>query len=322
MSAYDDVVTSELDTLAIVLHQPRALRPDPLRVCAPGAADVLVQVGWSGISTGTERLLWDGRMPAFPGMGYPLVPGYESVGEVVHAGPEAGLRAGDTVFVPGSNCFGSVRGLFGGASRRVVLPAARALRIDPALRERGVLFALAATALHALRACAEPVELIVGHGTLGRLLARLALLEGAQPVAWETDPQRRGGAPGYAVVDPATDERRGLRSVIDASGDAAVLDALIARLAPGGGLVLAGFYEQPLSFQFAPAFMRELRLRVAAQWQPDDLAAVRALVDSGRLDLDGLITHQRAAREAPQAYATAFGDPDCLKMVLDWRACP
>jgi myo-inositol-1(or 4)-monophosphatase len=34
----------------------------------------------SGISTGTERLLWDGTMPPFPGLGYPLVPGYETVG--------------------------------------------------------------------------------------------------------------------------------------------------------------------------------------------------------------------------------------------------
>jgi 3-hydroxyethyl bacteriochlorophyllide a dehydrogenase len=33
-----------------------------------------------------------------------------------------------------------------------------------------------------------------------------------------------------------------------------------------------------------------------------------------------LITHRRAAREADAAYRLAFGDPSCLKMVLDWRA--
>ncbi len=54
------------------------------------------------------------------------------------------------VFVPGANCFGDVRGLFGGAASRLVVPAARALRIDPGLRERGVLLALAATAVHVL----------------------------------------------------------------------------------------------------------------------------------------------------------------------------
>ena len=42
-----------------------------------------MDIEWSGISTGTEKLLWSGRMPPFPGMGYPLVPGYESVGRIV-----------------------------------------------------------------------------------------------------------------------------------------------------------------------------------------------------------------------------------------------
>ena len=39
-----------------------------------------------------------------------------------------------------------------------------------------------------------------------------------------------------------------------------LLDSLIARLAPGGELVLAGFYDTPLAFQFAPAFSRSLRM--------------------------------------------------------------
>ena len=58
---------------------------------APTADDVMVETRWSGVSAGTERLLFTGRMPAFPGMGYPLVPGYESVGRVVDAGPDAGI---------------------------------------------------------------------------------------------------------------------------------------------------------------------------------------------------------------------------------------
>ncbi len=87
-------------------------------------------------------------------------------------------------------------------------------------------------------------------------------------------------------------------------------------------MVLAGFYEAPLSFAFPPAFLREARIRVAAQWQPGDLDAVAALAGSGALSLDGLVTHRRPAAEAAEAYRTAFGDPDCLKMVLDWRAQP
>jgi 3-hydroxyethyl bacteriochlorophyllide a dehydrogenase len=43
-------------------------------------------------------------------------------------------------------------------------------------------------------------------------------------------------------------------------------------------------------------------------------------MDDGRLSLDGLITHRSAASDAGTAYATAFTDPACLKMILDWSA--
>ncbi|CAA9282137.1 MAG: 2-desacetyl-2-hydroxyethyl bacteriochlorophyllide A dehydrogenase BchC [uncultured Acetobacteraceae bacterium] len=310
-----------MDTLAVLLREPERLELNRLDLTPPGAADVVVEVEWSGISTGTERLLWSGRMPDFPGMGYPLVPGYESVGRVAAAGPEAGRRVGERVFVAGARCFGPVRGLFGGAASRLVVPGARAVPVGEGLGERGVLLALAATAWHAIDAPgAAPPDLVVGHGVLGRLLARLApLAGGAAPTVWETDARRAAGALGYAVLEPAGDPRRDYRAIYDASGDASGLDGLIARLAPGGEVVLAGFYAEPLRFAFPPAFMREARIRVAAEWREPDLAAVAAFVADGRLSLDGLITHRRDAAEAPDAYRTAFGDADCLKMVLDWR---
>ncbi len=310
-----------MDTLAVVLTRPELIALDRLALDMPGAGDVVVDVAWSGVSTGTERLLWSGRMPDFPGMGYPLVPGYESVGEVVEAGRDSGRRVGDRVFVPGARCYGPVRGLFGGAAARVVLPGSRALPIDAGLGERGVLLALAATAHHAIPVAAGvPPGLIVGHGVLGRLLARLAVLAGGEPVVWELDPARALGAEGYQVLHPDADPRRDYRAICDASGDAGLLDGLIGRLAPGGEIVLAGFYSERLSFAFAPAFMREAGLRIAAQWQPADLAAVRSLIESGRLSLDGLITHRHDAADAPVAYRTAFTDRACLKLVLDWSA--
>lgn len=310
-----------MNTLAVVLNAPRALELRQLSLSEAGDADVTVEVEWSGISSGTERLLWSGRMPAFPGMGYPLVPGYESVGRVVRAGVGSGRREGERVFVPGAKCFGDVRGLFGGTAATVVLPGARTTSIDESLGEDGVLLALAATAHHAIvdGVGGKPPELIVGHGVLGRLLARLAVAAGGTPVVWETNPARRSGATGYDVVDPAEDTRRNYRSICDVSGDPAILDTLIARLAPGGEVVLAGFYDQPLSFVFAPAFMREARIRVAAQWQPGDLEAVRDLAACGRLSLGGLITHRSPTASAADAYRTAFEEPDCLKMVLAWR---
>ncbi len=309
-----------MQAMAVVMQAPGKAVLSALDLSAPGPADVVVDIDWSGISAGTERLLWSGRMPDFPGMGYPLVPGYESVGRVTQAGADSGRAKGESVFVPGAKCFGDVRGLFGGAASRVVLPGSRALPIDAALGERGTLLALAATAYHAIAGGAAPT-LIVGHGVLGRLLARIVLARGdAPPTVWETEPRRRSGARGYPVLSPDEDTKRDHTCILDASGDASLLDTLVSRLARGGEVVLAGFYPGSVAFAFAPAFMREARLRIAAEFRPDDLDAVRRLIDDGALSLDGLITHRSPAADAHAAYGTAFGDPDCLKMILDWRS--
>ncbi|UEM22848.1 chlorophyll synthesis pathway protein BchC [Skermanella mucosa] len=309
-----------METLAVVIEEPERLALRRLDLTPPESGDVTVDVLWSGISTGTERLLWLGRMPVFPGLGYPLVPGYESVGRVIQAGAASGRREGELVFVPGARCFGPVRGLFGGAAARLVVAGDRALPVDEALGEQAVLLALAATAHHAIDGGRRP-DLIVGHGVLGRLLARLALLEGGEPpTVWERNPIRCTGADGYRVIHPEQDERHDYRAVYDVSGDGALLDSLIGRLARGGEVILAGFYAAPLSFAFPPAFMREARIRIAAEWTPPDLPAVRDLIETGRLSLDGLITHRLDAGRADEAYRTAFGDPACLKMILDWRS--
>jgi 3-hydroxyethyl bacteriochlorophyllide a dehydrogenase len=310
---------------AVVFQGPESLELRRLALVRPAGDQpvVDVEIEWSAISTGTERLLWTGQMPPFPGLGYPLVPGYESVGRVVRCDDDAvNVAVGDRVFVPGASCFGDVRGLFGGAASRVIVPASRVTRLGEGLAEEGVLLALAATAQHALDGGdGRPAELIIGHGALGRLLARLSVCAGGSPTVWEKDPTRATGATGYHVLAPGDDPRRDYRSIYDVSGDASLVEPLLGRLARGGELVLAGFYSGRIDFAFPLAFMKEARIRIAAEWQPADLQKVLGLATDGRLHLDGLITHTRPFDQAADAYATAFTDTACLKMLVDWRSC-
>lgn len=306
---------------AVVLEHPGSIALADLALADPGAEDVVVEVERSGISTGTEKLLWSGRMPQFPGLAYPLVPGYETVGVVSEAGPGSGLRGGQRVFVPGANCYGPVRGLFGGAASRIVVSGRRTVRLSDALGDEAVLIALAATAWHALEPdLRRPPELVVGHGALARLAARIVIATGGPaPTVWEIDPVRRAGDHPYAVLDPEDDPRRDYHRILDLSGDAGIFDRLVSRIARGGEIALGGFYAERISFAFPPAFMREARFRVAAEWRPEDLEAVTAMIEAGRLSLAGLITHSRTPDRVEEAYRTAFGDASCLKMVLDWR---
>ncbi len=309
-----------METTAVVLHGPRGLSLSKVPLVPADAQDVVVEIHASGISTGTEKLLWTGDMPSFPGMGYPLVPGYEAIGEVVEANANTKLRVGDRVFVPGASCFGEVRGLFGAAAAEIATRPNRLVPLEPGTGPEGALLALAATARHVIAAPgAELPELIVGHGVLGRLIARLVRLRGGEPVVWEKDPARRAGTHDYDVLDPEADERRDYRVICDATGDASLLNSLIMRLNKGGEIVLAGFYPDPVSFAFPPAFMKEARLRIAAEWTREDMVATVSLLNAGKLRLDDLITHHARAADAEAAYAQAFTDRACLKMILDWK---
>jgi len=310
-----------VNSLAVVFDEPQLLALRALPLDEPGDADVVIAVQHTGISTGTERLLYTGTMPPFPGLAYPLVPGYESVGVITAAGPTSGRAVGDTVFVAGANCFGATRGLFGGAAEKLVVAGQKTHLIPDGLGDRGVLLSLAATALHALRTHREGTvpSLIVGHGSLGRLAARLVVALGhPAPTVWEINPARVSGAEGYSVLHPDHDSKRDYRAILELSGANDILDALISRLAKGGEIVLGGFYHEPVRFAFPMAFMRAMQLRIAAEFSPIDLADVTAMVTDGRLSLDNIITHRVQATDAVQAYATAFGDATCVKMILNW----
>ena len=310
-----------LSSLAVVLEQPKRVSLERLALDESTAADVTVETLWSGVSAGTERLLFNGQMPTFPGMGYPLVPGYESVGRVVDAGPDSGIAIGTQVFVPGAKCFGnSVRCVHGGAASHLVAPASRVVPVPAKLGENAVLLALAATALHALSGSALEGVLVVGHGVLGRLLSRLVIASGGEPpVVWESNSERAQGAVGYAVTSSDADARKDYRTIFDVSGDPAILDSLVQARARRRDR--------------ARGFLRSLELQLSSGLHArsphpggGDLARWRSGQDrearrgGNALARRSPYASKRPRADASSAYPIAFDDPTCLKMVLDWSA--
>ena len=309
-------------TKAVVMSEPGSLSIQPVDLKSPSKEDVVIKINYSGISTGTEKLFYNGKMPKFTGMGYPLVPGYESTGEVVQAPKDSNLKIGDMVFVPGADCYsGSVKSLFGGAARMIISAPNRLIKIDSTMGCNGALFALAATARHAIAGFGNKMpDVIVGHGVLGRLLARLVMLAGEKPpIVWEKNILRHSGATDYEGVLPEYDERSDYDCIFDVSGDSEILDSLIGRVRKGGEVVLAGFYPDRIGFGFAQAFLKEVSLRVSAEFTPEDVATTKLLIEDGSLSFDGLISDVYSAKNANEAYSTAFNNAECLKMVLDWR---
>ncbi|HEV7338930.1 MAG TPA: dehydrogenase, partial [Bosea sp. (in: a-proteobacteria)] len=146
-----------------------------------GPEDCLVRTLWSGVSRGTERLVFEGRVPvaehermrapfqegAFP---FPVKYGYCAVG-IVEEGPPALL--GETVFCLYPH------------QDRFVVPASRVSHVPKAVpARRAVLAANMETALNAhWDAGSGPADriVVVGGGVLGLLSAFIgARLPGAE----------------------------------------------------------------------------------------------------------------------------------------------
>ena len=72
-------------TEAVVITAPGQVALQTVTLKTPGPDDVVVQTVYTSISAGTERMLLAGQMP-HPMLSLPVVPGYETVGQVVETG--------------------------------------------------------------------------------------------------------------------------------------------------------------------------------------------------------------------------------------------
>jgi 2-desacetyl-2-hydroxyethyl bacteriochlorophyllide A dehydrogenase len=194
---------------ALWIDAPRLARLRQTAVREPGPGQALVAMLWSGISRGTERLVFEGRVPAseaermraplqdgeFP---FPVKYGYCAVGRV-EAGPPAWL--GQNVFCMHPH------------QDRFLAPLDMLCAIpDTVAPRRATLAANMETALNGIwDSGAGPGDriVVVGAGILGLLVAALAAqLPGTEVTVVDAEPARAAIAEriGARFVDAATFE--------------------------------------------------------------------------------------------------------------------
>jgi threonine dehydrogenase-like Zn-dependent dehydrogenase len=232
------------EALAFWLREPGVGEIRPVPLPDPGPDEVLVRTLWSGVSRGTETLVFHGRVPQsqydamrapfqegdFPA---PVKYGYLNVG-VVEAGP-AELR-GRTVFC-----------LYPHQTAYVVpADAVHPLpeRIPP---RRAVLAGTAETAINALWDAPPLIgdrASVVGAGMVGCCIARLlAGIPGVQVTLVDVDGSRaaQAAALGVAFASP-TDAPDRQDLVFHASASSAGLQRSLDMLAPEGTVVELSWY--------------------------------------------------------------------------------
>lgn len=291
---------------------PRECALNTVAVPPVGPGDCLVRTLWSGISRGTERLVFEGRVPpsehermrapfqegAFP---FPVRYGYCAVG-LVEDGPADII--GKTVFClhPHQSHFVAPR------ERLTVVP-------DAVPARRAVLAANMETALNAhWDAASGPGDriVVVGGGVLGLLVAWIAArIPGADVTLVDIDPGRAtlaeqlgfgfaqpGAAPENAdLVFHASASAPGLATAISAAG----FEARIVELSwYGEGAVSAplggAFHSKRL--QIVSSQVGQVSPSRRSRWDYARRAqAAMALLADERLD--GLITQEILFADAP-----------------------
>ncbi len=247
---------------------PRRIELRDEAVPAPGPGEVTVRALASGISQGTELLLYRGEGPAVfdPSLGraaadtYPCRYGYAWVGEVTAAGPGARLGEGTRVFSLATH--GDLH----------TLPEAA---VRPLPEDFSATRAVLAANLETAVTCTWDANVslgddvvVLGGGVVGTLTAWLLARSGASVTLLEPGEKRRAAARALvpeALIEAAAQPDGSADVVIEATGDPALLDTAIAWARPEARVVVASFYgARRAAVDLGDAFhRRRLELRAS-----------------------------------------------------------
>ncbi len=324
----------------VVVDGPASIRvdtrPDP---ALTGPDGVIVAVNAAGIC-GSDLHFYEGDYP----LAEPVALGHEAVGTVVEAGADVRtVKIGDEVLVSSVAGCGACPGcatndpvmchsglqIFGGGA----LPGAQAdllavhaadfqLRKIPAgiSTEQALLLTdNLATGWAAAQRADIPLGgtvAVIGLGAVGLCALRSAFAQGAATVFavdrvagrlqraadWGATPV---SAPTVEAILAATGGR-GADAVIDAvATDASLTDALYA-VRPGGTVSVVGVHNlQPFPFPALACLIRSITVRWTTAPVQRTWPELIPLLQSGRLDVDGIFTTTLPLDEAAEGYATA-----------------
>ncbi len=319
-----------LKSRAVVIPRRNVVELRDVQVVEPKAGDVLIRTAYTSISSGTERMLLDGRMP-HPALLFPVIPGYETVGQVVQVGAKAPKDLlNQWVYVGGARCFKGVNPAWGGQSEYITAEAHRVVPLHGIDPSSGVVLALAATALHGANIANIKQGdriLVIGQGIVGQLAARVARLAGAAYVAVAdrvdvrlsiSEADQVVNVAKQSLDEAITDAN--IDVLLEATGSMQALSGALPLLADHGRVVLLGYYDH-IDIPYAPVFMREAQILVAREWtfgSDGELPRVRDLVANGDLNISKLLTHRVPLERIQAAYRLALEDPSCLKVVVEW----
>ena len=313
----------------------------------PGPGQVLVAVRSVGVCGSDVHYYRHGRIGDFV-VRAPLVLGHELSGRIAAVGPgvDPGRLGGRVAIEPGAACGRCAQCT---AGRYNLCPDMRFFATPPVdgglgeyvLARSDLAFDLPASVSDDAAALLEPLSvgiwangkagvtagssvLIAGAGPIGLVTAQVARARGATTVAvTDVAPHRlaaakRNGATAALPAEDLPGAAEDFDAFIDCSGAPSAITAGIRALRPAGRAVLVGMGPDELVLPFAFVQTREITVTGTFRYANTWPTAI-ALVASGAVDLDALVTDRFPLAETEQALNAVTG-PTTIKPVIEpWR---
>ena len=313
----------------------------------PGPGEVRLNVAYVGIC-GTDVHIYHGAMDQRVKL--PQIIGHEMSGTVAEIGSGVdGLSIGDPVVVrpldnraetPADRGYSHIcRNLKfigidspGAFQSSWTVPAFTVHKIPAGVDLK--LAALAeplAVACHDVRmgrVCPGELAVVLGGGPIGMLVALVAKEAGAGVILSEVNEARLSFARelGFEAVNPLNTDLAalcreksggsGADIVFEVSGAKAAALSMTDLPAIRGRMVVVAIYPQPVELNLFQFFWKELTLQGARVYEPEDYEKALALMASGSLPLDRMITHVVPLERLPEAFAAIDSHGEGMKTLI------
>jgi (R,R)-butanediol dehydrogenase / meso-butanediol dehydrogenase / diacetyl reductase len=311
----------------------------------PGPGEVRLDVAYCGVC-GTDLHIAHGAMDAR--VRPPQVIGHEMSGTVAELGEGVdGFSVGDPVVVRPLDTRGETpadRG-FSHIGRRLkflgidapgalqaswTVPAFTLHRLPPAVDLRlGALAEPLAVACHDVRrgeVAAGETAVVIGGGPIGLLIALVARAAGARVLLVEPDSSRRRLAEelDFLVFEPENELSEALGEpgadvVFEVSGSGGGILAATNHAGIRGRVVVVAIFPEPKPVALFDVFWKELELRGARVYEPEDFEAAIAFLAAGSLGLERLVTAVEPLERLPAVFDELSSGRPAMKVLVDCR---
>lgn len=335
-----------MKTKAIIFTSSYEVSIGEYEIPKPKEGEILTRTIYSGVSPGTELRTLAGRQHKAT---FPLIPGYENVGEVIEVGENVDVKIGSKVFTSGTEYTGLYQKTWGGHVEYSISKAEGAILIpENTDLLSSVFIKTIAIALHGIKRAKiteKDKVAIVGQGLIGLLASKIAKIKGALVIAIDTIDERLEASK-KAGVDYIINAQRentyekvieltkgGVDVAIDVTGIASTVDQTARLIRPRpfaynpkddqnppiGRLLILGSYPDPICFNYHPTlFDAEIDIHISRDIVFEDLMEALDLIISKKISTDFIPYKVFRYHEAPLAYKELL-DKKIAKAIFSWQ---